>query len=894
MRPAVESRRPAVELLAPAGGPPALQAALSAGADAVYLGLDRWSARAFAGNFDPMALLAAIDRAHLFGARVYLALNVLLKDDELEPALAALAEPYRAGLDALIVTDLGLAALAREAYPGLELHASTQLDTHSSAQLASLANLGFARAILARELSLDEIATLEPHGLGLEAFVHGALCYGYSGACLLSSLASGRSGNRGRCSQACRMRYRLDATPRESGSSRGAPRPSPAAGTRDSGAGAADASSLGTPSSATHSPGTKDADGEGAEPQRILSTSDLAAIGALPALLAAGVTSLKIEGRMKDPAYVAVTTAVYREALDAALADPAGFTVSPAWLERLEQSFSRGFTTAHLEGRHAAVRGGGRGGHRGVQIGRVEAVDEAHGRVTVRVDRELHRADVLQIYTVAGATEPARLEALLAPVSAGAGQRADRARNADGGQTADRARSAGAGQTADSGRSADGGRIVLCVRERVSVKDRVFRTSSGRDEAFTADAVAARVLARPIALAAVLRGRRGECPRLTVTGDGEEVTVDGGTPLAAARTAGLTADKARRAIAALGGTPYELRSSEFAVDEGLFLGVGDLKELRRAAVAALDERRLGRWRRAAPAAPTSAIVPATVASMSVTAPASAAPATPTVSAALHIVLRVRPGEEPIAWEGVDALCLDLRSGDDLGSITAAVARARRQGVALRVRAPEVLFDSDEPWARAVAALGWDAVYARHVAALSWADTVLLEYPLQGLNAQTVPLFGAAGLVCSAELSLDDIKRLATDLAPATGGRASAPAAPLVEALAFGREQVLVSRDTLGLAEGLAAPGSLTLTDTRGYAFPVLVAPGETRIFSSRVTNVCGRLDELAAAGVRGVTVVQADLSGDERRAFARDGLAGLAAFSDRGRFTTGHLFRGVA
>jgi putative protease len=806
-------------LLAPAGGPPALQAALSAGADAVYLGLDRWSARAFAGNFDPMALLAAIDRAHLFGARVYLALNVLLKDDELESALAALAEPYRAGLDALIVTDLGLAALAREAYPGLELHASTQLDTHSSAQLARLADLGFARAILARELSLDEIATLEPHGLGLEAFVHGALCYGYSGACLLSSLASGRSGNRGRCSQACRMRYRLDAPP----------------------------------------PGTKDADGEGAEPQRILSTSDLAAIGALPALLAAGVTSLKIEGRMKDPAYVAVTTAVYRAALDAALADPAGFTVSPAWLERLEQSFSRGFTTAHLEGRHAAVRGGGRGGHRGVQIGRVEAVDEAHGRVTVRVDRELHRADVLQIYTVAGTTEPARLEALLAPVAAGTGQLADRARNADG------------------------GRIVLRVRERVSVKDRVFRTSSGRDEAFTADAVAARVLARPIALAAVLRGRRGECPRLTVTGDGEEVTVDGGTPLAAARTAGLTADKARRAIAALGGTPYELRSCEFAVDEGLFLGVGDLKELRRVAVAALDERRLGRWRRAAPAAPTS-----------VTVPATAALAAPTVSTALHIVLRVRLGEEPIAWEGVDALCLDLRSGDDLGSITAAVARARRQGVALRVRAPEVLFDSDEPWVRAVAALGWDAVYARHVAALSWADTVLLEYPLQGLNAQTVPLFGAAGLVCSAELSLDGIKRLATDLAPATGGRASAPATPLVEALAFGREQVLVSRDTLGLAEGLAVPGSLTLTDTRGYAFPVLVAPGETRIFSSRVTNVCGRLDELAAAGVRGVTVVQADLSGDERSAFARDGLAGLAAFSDRGRFTTGHLFRGVA
>ena len=142
---------------------------------------------------------------------MHLALNVLLKDDELDEALEALDAPYRAGLDALIVADLGFARLVHDAYPALELHASTQLGTHSSAQLERLAGLGFSRAILARELSLDEIAALEPHGLALEAFVHGALCYGYSGACLLSSMASGRSGNRGRCSQACRLRYRLDA-----------------------------------------------------------------------------------------------------------------------------------------------------------------------------------------------------------------------------------------------------------------------------------------------------------------------------------------------------------------------------------------------------------------------------------------------------------------------------------------------------------------------------------------------------------------------------------------------------------------------------------------------------------------------------------------------------------
>ena len=369
------------ELLAPAGDGAALQAALSAGADAVYLGLERWSARAFAPNFAAGALLEAVDRAHLFGARVHLALNTLLKDDEIEPALAALAAPYEAGLDALIVADLGFAALVRARYPDLALHASTQLNTHSSAQLALLAELGFERAILARELTVDEIAALDPHGLDLEVFVHGALCYGYSGLCLFSSMVGGRSGNRGRCSQACRMRYRLVAG------------------------------------------------GEGGRLERVLSTSDLAAIDALPALLAAGVTSFKIEGRMKDAGYVAVATAVYREALDEALADPQGYRVKPEWLARLGQSFSRGFTNAHLEGRHANVRSAGRGGHRGVAVGRVEGVDEETGLVTLRTTEPLADGDVIVVYTPWGHTEPARVGSLRA--AAGLAPRRRRAARAD-------------------------------------------------------------------------------------------------------------------------------------------------------------------------------------------------------------------------------------------------------------------------------------------------------------------------------------------------------------------------------------------------------------------------------------------------------------------------------
>ena len=505
------------ELLAPAGEPRALRAALSAGADAVYFGLHRWSARAFAGNFGAESVPEAVETAHLYGARAYLALNTLLKDDEVEPALAALEAPYRAGLDALIVADLGFAARVREEYPELPLHASTQLNTHSSAQLAALRQLGFARAILARELSLDEIAALDTQGLELEAFVHGALCYGYSGDCLLSSMVGGRSGNRGRCSQSCRLRYAL----RKRGS-------------------------------------------EPLESSRVMSTSDLAAIGVLPGLLAAGVVSFKLEGRMKDADYVGVTTAVYREALDAAVADPEGYEVRPEWSARLEQSFSRSFTTAHLEGRHHEVRSGGRGGHRGVLVGRVSGFNESTGAVEIKLNQPVAEGDVVYLYTPWGQTEPRRTE------------------------------------------SAGDETLTLHVRERVAVKDRLFRLAAADAGRLARDLVTARVALRPIELRLRLSGEVGSPAQLSVatvsTGDPAsraEVTVATAEPLAAARTAALTREKAADALGAFGGTPYRLAELEYEVADGVFLAVGELKDLRRRAVAELDELRLAGRRRAA-------------------------------------------------------------------------------------------------------------------------------------------------------------------------------------------------------------------------------------------------------------------------------------------------------
>ena len=513
-QPASAGRRvTAPELLAPAGEPRALRAALSAGADAVYFGLARWSARAFAGNFAGEAAPEAVETAHLYDARAYLALNTLLKDDEVEPALAALEAPYLAGLDALIVADLGFAARVREEYPELPLHASTQLNTHSSAQLEALRRLGFSRAILARELSLAEIAALETRGLELEAFVHGALCYGYSGDCLLSSMVGGRSGNRGRCSQSCRLRYAL----RRTGSA-------------------------------------------ALEPSRIMSTSDLSALGVLPELLAAGVSSFKVEGRMKDAAYVGVTTAVYREALDAAVADPEGYRRAP----RVERA-ARAELLALLH--HGAPPGAPRRGaqRRPRRAPRRPRRPREHDR----------RGDRLR----GGQAEQARQPRATSSTCTRRGAR----RSRGGWRRAATRASRCACASASPSRTASSGWRPRDVGEL------------GRD------LVTGRVALRPLELRMRLTGEVGSPAALAVTEShsGHSVTVATAEPLAAARTAALTEARAEDALGALGGTPYRLAGLEFAVAGEVFLAVGELKDLRRRAVAALGERRLAAGRRSA-------------------------------------------------------------------------------------------------------------------------------------------------------------------------------------------------------------------------------------------------------------------------------------------------------
>ena len=248
-----------VELLAPAGNAAALRAAVRAGADAVYVGLESFNARRGADNFTVGDLKEATAYAHLRGVRVYVALNTAVLPGEADEALECARQAYRAGADAFIVQDVGVAGELARALPEARLHVSTQMNVHNAAGVRAAARLGARRVTLARELSLPEVAALvraaEKEGLEVETFAHGALCVCYSGQCFMSSLIGGRSANRGLCAQACRLPYEL----RNRALHKALP-----------------------------SPG-----------DHLLSLQDLCAIDLVPALVGAGVASLKIEGRMK-------------------------------------------------------------------------------------------------------------------------------------------------------------------------------------------------------------------------------------------------------------------------------------------------------------------------------------------------------------------------------------------------------------------------------------------------------------------------------------------------------------------------------------------------------------------------------------------------------------------
>ena len=370
------------ELLAPAGGLDQMLAAIAAGADAIYAGLDGFNARVSAHGFSDDEFARGCAVAHAHGVRVYVTLNVFVFDDELADAVALGAHALELGADALIVADAGLACTLRAAIPGVEIHLSTQAGVHSEGAVRLAAEeLGVERVTTARELSVAEIEVLCATGVPIEVFCHGAICIGYSGACGFSALRRSRSAMRGDCAQPCRLSYDL-------------------------------------------------VDGAGesvvaVEGDRLLCPRDYLGIAHLPELVAAGVASLKIEGRMKNPDYVFNVVRVWRRALDMLRDGRWDVDAVPALARELGRSFNRGFTDAYLRGRSGAeLMSFERAINQGVRVGRLVAV--GHEEVTVELDAAVAAGDTLEIRFYPGADArpdvPKRWPQVPCPADAAAGE----------------------------------------------------------------------------------------------------------------------------------------------------------------------------------------------------------------------------------------------------------------------------------------------------------------------------------------------------------------------------------------------------------------------------------------------------------------------------------------
>ena len=517
-----------VELLAPAGNMAALHAAVAGGADAVYLGLETFNARRGADNFTLETLREACDFAHLRGVSVYVTMNTIILPDEVGEALECVRQAYRAGADGFIVQDIGLAAEISRTLPEASLHLSTQMNTHNLAGVRAAARLGAERITLAREVSLDEIALLcaaaAEEGMEVEVFAHGALCVCYSGQCFMSSMIGGRSANRGMCAQACRLPYELQNK----------------------------ALQKSLPSPGDH----------------LLSPQDLCTVDRVDDLVAAGVASLKIEGRMKSPEYVFAVTSVYRKALDAALAKE-NAAITDADRDRLTDAFSRGFTTAYLDGKRGNdIMSYQRPNNRGLFLGRVDEVRD--GAAYLKSAHALTEGDVLEFWTRKG-----NGTLTLGPV-----------------------------------RTDKKGRYHLPLEGKtrtVKAGDRVFRVRSA-EAAFEDDAREPRVplvgtatlhIGEPLrmevhpAAEADIEG----APRTTLAvarrlqaafPDGVSGVAEG-APVEAARTRAVSFDDVAAHIDRLGNTPYQLVNLTIDMDDGVGIGFSALHGVRAAALDALTE-----------------------------------------------------------------------------------------------------------------------------------------------------------------------------------------------------------------------------------------------------------------------------------------------------------------
>ncbi len=514
--PSADAHLPRPELLAPAGDWECARAAVENGADAIYFGLDRFNARMRADNFTSADLPKLMEFLHSRGVRGYVTFNTLVFADEMAAAEEYLRTLIAAGVDAAIVQDIGVCRLIRQLSPDFPIHASTQMTITSAAGVEFARDLGCSLVVLARECSMKEIGRISAAvELPLEVFVHGALCVAYSGQCLTSESLGGRSANRGECAQACRMPYELIS------------------------------------------------DGQTVplgDKRYLLSPQDLAGLDVLPELVRSGVASLKIEGRLKSPEYVANITQVYRDALDKAFSKP-----TPETRYKLEMAFSRGLYTGWFGGiNNQALVHARFGKKRGVYLGEVESVRS--GSVLVKLEAPLKAGDGI----VFDAGHPDQDE--------------------EGGRVTHPSH-AGPGNTAEI-------RLFGEVDfSRVHAGDKIWKTSDPvlDRELRQSFSQAAPQFQRPIDLE--VRGRAGEFMTVIARDEQQSVEAKSNLPLEAAQKQPMTTERLREHLGRLGGTPFRLGALENKLQGAVILPMSELNRIRRDLVSQVEALRKApkRW-----------------------------------------------------------------------------------------------------------------------------------------------------------------------------------------------------------------------------------------------------------------------------------------------------------
>ncbi|WP_026477048.1 DUF3656 domain-containing U32 family peptidase [Alkaliphilus transvaalensis] len=513
-----------IELLAPAGSFEALKAALQNGADAVYLGGTEFSARAYASNFDRKTLQEAVAYSHIRGMKVYVTINTLMKDHEIQGLLEYVDFLYNIDVDAVIVQDLGVLSLIRQAYPDFEIHCSTQMTLHNIEGVEILKAMGVHRVVLARELSIEAIEEIhEKTGMELEVFVHGALCVSYSGQCLMSSFIGGRSGNRGRCAQPCRKPYQIIS-----------------------------------------------ANGKLKDPKNSyyhLSMRDLNTFDEIGKLIEGGVTSFKIEGRMKKPQYVASVVRSYRQGIDHYLSKNKSLRDEKIQLE-MEKMFNRKFTKGYIfNSPKEEVVNIEKPNNRGIYLGEVKQYNSKNKRLQMKLKADLAVGDGIEVWQGQGSNEGGAVTAIYLnnkPVT----------------------------------RAIAGQVVEIDLKGKIYPGDGVYKTLDTEMMEELEKTYAHQVENKKIKIFGEIKVALGEEISLMLW-DQDENYVYHKTDyiVEKAQKVALTKERLLENLRKLGNTPYSFENIEIKLEEGVAVPISVINGLRRDAIEKLDQLRENRHHR---------------------------------------------------------------------------------------------------------------------------------------------------------------------------------------------------------------------------------------------------------------------------------------------------------